>query len=359
MLTVTAYFGASQLDGFFFEPIESRGITVARVAAVFQTTVNDMQRPPLVSVVMTVFNAASYLTETIESVLRQTFADFEFIIVDDGSTDQSVDLIRNYATLDPRIRPLFGMHRGQGGAANTGVAEARGKFLARMDSDDLALPERLATQLAWMNRQGVEICGSQVQTFGVEETVWWFPETHAAIVNELLFRASLMQPSVVLRADILRGHPYNEQAAFDDYELWTRLASRYTMGNVPEVLLQYRRHANQTHVVRSRQFNDDFRRYRFRYFYTLYPGTPLPDYLALARVSDRMPMTSPGELKQAGHWLVDLAQPPDQQLRERMAKRWRETCERSAALGAEVEDVSRCFQQQMDKLSIADVSRAS
>jgi hypothetical protein len=153
-------------------------------------------------------------------------------------------------------------------------------------------------------------------------------------------------------------NPYHEQVAFDDYEFWTRLAPRHTMGNVPKVLLRYRSHAGQLHVVRSRQFKNDFRRYRFRYFYTLHPDTPLPDYLALARVSDRLPMTSLDELKRAGRWLVDLAQPPDGRLRERMAKRWRETCERSAVLGAEVEDVSKCFQQQMDKLSIADVSHA-
>src|SRR5664280_1259769 len=122
-----------------------------------------MNRLPAVSVVMTVFNTASYLAETIESLLRQTFADFEFIIVDDGSTDGSVDLIRRHATLDSRIRPLFGGHRGQGAAANAGIALARGHFIARMDSDDIALPERLATQLAWMDRTGVEVCGSQVQ----------------------------------------------------------------------------------------------------------------------------------------------------------------------------------------------------
>jgi glycosyltransferase involved in cell wall biosynthesis len=308
---------------------------------------------------MPVFNGAFYLGETIESILRQTFADFEFIIVDDGSTDGSVDLIRRYATQDSRIRSLFGGHRGQGAAANAGIALARGDFIARMDSDDIARPERLATQLAWMNGTRVEICGSQVQTFGAEETTLWFPETHAAIINELFFRASLMQPSVIVRADILRMNPYHEQVAFDDYEIWTRLAPRYTMGNVPEVLLRYRRHADQIHVVRSRQFNDEFRRYRFRYFYAVYPNTPLPDYLALARVSDRMPMTSLNELKRAGRWLVDLAQPFDRRLRERMAKRWRETCERSASLGAEAEDVSKCFQQQMDELSAADVSHVS
>jgi glycosyltransferase involved in cell wall biosynthesis len=326
--------------------------------SVSQSKAKDMRHPPVVSVVMTVFNAAFHLKETIESLLGQTFADFEFIIVEDGSADNSADLIRDYAALDSRIRPLFGTHRGHGAAANAGIAEARGEYIARMDHDDIALPERLATQLDWMNRRGVEICGSQVRTFGTEETIWWFPETHAAIVNELLFRASLMQPSVVLRADILRSNPYHESAVFDDYELWTRLAPRYTMGNVPEVLLRYRRHEAQTHVVRSKQFNDDFRRYRFRYFYTLYPGTPLPDYLALARVSDHLPMTSLSELERAGRWLVDLAQPPESKLRTKMARRWQDACDSSVSLGTRVAELRTRFQEEIDQLGSAGVSNA-
>lgn len=308
---------------------------------------------------MPVFNAEPYLAETIESILRQTLSEFEFIIVDDGSTDASSEIIRRYAAQDGRIRPLLGEHRGQGAAANAGIALARGDFIARMDSDDLSLPERLATQLAWMDRTGVEICGSQVQTFGAEETVWWFPEIHAAIINELFFRPGLMQPSIILRADVLRRNPYHEQAAFDDYELWTRLAPHHTMGNVPEVLLRYRRHATQIHVVRAQQFNDEFRRYRFRYFYARYPGTPLSDCLALARISDHLPMKDLGQLTRAGRWLVDLAQPPDQRLRARMAKRWRETCERSAALGTEVADISRSVERQIDELTAADTSHVS
>jgi glycosyltransferase involved in cell wall biosynthesis len=333
-------------------------MTVARIATVSQTILKNMQRPPLVSVVMTVFNAAFFLRETIESILRQTLTDFEFIIVDDGSTDNSADLIRRCVMLDPRIRPMFGMHRGQGAAANAGIAEARGEYIARMDSDDIALPERLATQLAWMDRRGVEICGCQVQTLGGEDTEWWYPETHPAIINELLFRVGLMQPSAILRADILRANPYDEHVAFDDYELWTRLAPHYTMGNVPEVLLRYRRHEGQIHVVNAQQNNSDFRRFRFRYFYTLYPGTPLPDYLALARVSDHLPMTSLFELERAGRWLVDLAQPPESKLRARMSKRWQETCDCSVSLGTGVVDLRTRFQEEIDRLGSAGVSNA-
>ena len=314
-----------------------------------------MQYCPLVSVVMTVFNGSAHLSETIESILRQTLADFEFIIVDDGSTDSSVEMIRRYAALDARIQPILGAHRGHGAAANHGIAGARGAYIARMDHDDIALPERLAAQIDWMSRRSVDVCGSQVQTFGIEEAVWWFPETHAAIQNELLFRASLMQPSVVVRTEILRENPYHERAIYDDYELWTRLALRYTLGNVSEVLLRYRRHAKQTHIVEARLFSEDFLRYRFRYFYARYPDSSLSDYLALARISDRLPATSLRELERIGQWVSELAQPAETRFRARMAERWHETCDRSAGLGHGVAEIRERFRQKLAELSSGSI----
>lgn len=303
-----------------------------------------MSRRPQVSVVMTVFNSGPWLAETIDSILGQTIQDLEFIIVDDGSTDGTDDVIRDYQSRDARIRPWFVSHRGSAAAANAGIAQARSEFIARIDHDDLALPHRLETQLAWMERTGVQGCGSWARAFGEKDAVWWYPETHDAIGRELLFRLSLIHSSVLVRADILRANPYREETILDDYELWTRLVPRYSFGNVPEVLTCYRCHSRQTHVVHGRRSREDFRRYRFRYFYQRFPGTPLPDYLALARVSDRLPMASLAELERAGEWLTELAKGPDLRLRQRMAERWQQTCTCSAALGSAVEDVRRRYE---------------
>jgi hypothetical protein len=202
-----------------------------------------------------------------------------------------------------------------------------------MEADDIALPERLAVQLEWMRRTGVDICGSCVKRFGEINGLLWFPETQAATCYELLFNCALAHPSVLMQANILKAHPYDEQAVFMDYEMWTRLVLRYHMGNVQQVLLKYRRHPHQTSVVRRRQVGDDLRKYRRRYFYALFPQVTEEDYAALARVADKEPLSNLADLERAGTWLLRLAQTSDRFLRERMARRWWATCRRSTHLG--------------------------
>jgi hypothetical protein len=217
-----------------------------------------------------------------------------------------------------------------------------------MDNDDVALPHRFRTQLAWLKSTGVDMCGALAATIGRRQGVFWYPEQHKAIQKELLFRIGLLHPTVMIRASILKENPYDENAGHDDYEMWTRLAPRYKMSNVPEILNQYRCHEQQIHIVEYKRMKSDFQRYRFRYFYALYPNTPLHNYLPLARVSDKQPLTSLGELRRAGQWLAELAHDPDPLLRKKMALRWQETLERSKALGNACEAVYREFREQFD-----------
>src|SRR5688572_25740567 len=107
--------------------------------------------PPTVSVVMTVYNTERYVREAVESILGQTFRDFEFIIIDDGSTDSAPAILREYADRDPRIRLVSRPNTGIVRAANEGIALARGNYLARMDSDDVALPHRFEKQVRYLN----------------------------------------------------------------------------------------------------------------------------------------------------------------------------------------------------------------
>jgi glycosyltransferase involved in cell wall biosynthesis len=314
-----------------------------------KTVKTELEERPLISVVMTVYNNMPFLEVAIQSILNQSYPHFEFIIVNDGSIDGSTSLIQEYADRDGRIRPLFIEHGGISRAANVGISCAKGPFIALMDADDIALRDRLSVQLDWVRQTGIDICGTQVETFGLEEQTYWFPETHEAIRCEMLFRPALLQSSALMRTHILKENPYDENANFQDYELLTRLALRYTMGNIPRVLLRYRRHDGQTHVLRGEAFARDRCKYRFRYFYSLFPGTPLGDYLALARISDKQPMTNVHELRRAGEWLAELADTPDQLLRRRMVKRWQETCERSKGLGGDCEAV---LQHYRDLLTI-------
>src|SRR5689334_22165094 len=109
-----------------------------------------MASPPPVSVYMPAFNVERYVADAVRSVLSQTFGDFELIVVDDGSTDRTLDILRDLARTDPRVKLLSRPNTGVSRASNEAIALARGEFLARMDSDDFSMPDRLEKQIAWL-----------------------------------------------------------------------------------------------------------------------------------------------------------------------------------------------------------------
>ena len=288
---------------------------------------------PLISVVMPVHDRARYVAEAVISILAQTYSHLELIIVDDGSADESPEIVQALAARDSRIRALFLPHYSQGRARNAGIALARGEYIAHMDDDDVALPYRLAAQLDWMRRTSVDICGGCSQAFGDRNGLMWFPETHEAIRHELVFRCGLLQGTVLMRADIAKAHPYDEQASFEDYEMWTRLAPLYRMGNMPRILLRERFHPQQSHKVKQVALRADRWKYRARYLHALLPHATPAERSIIARAAEGEPFTRLAELEEAGRWLARLAQTPDAFLRRRMADRWLAACLRSAPLG--------------------------
>ena len=293
----------------------------------------DSSALPLISVVMSVYNAEPYVAEAIASILAQTYRNLEFIIVDGGSTDGSDAVVREFAARDDRIRPLYLTTCGLSYALNAGLALVRGEWVAYMEADNVSLPERFAIQLDWMQNTGVEIGGSLAKIFGGEERPFWFPETHEAIRNELLFHCAMLQTTMLMPADIAKKHPFDDDAIFQDYEMWTRLAPHYRMGNQPQVLVKYRRHPGQTSIVKIARIKSEQRKYRRRYFHDLYPDATGDDYATLDRVVEKQPSPDLAELKRSGEWLARLAQTPDNFLRQRMANRWLAACRRSARLG--------------------------
>ena len=202
-----------------------------------------------VSVVMAVHNGLPYLKEAVESVLGQTWRDFEFIVVDDASTDGSLELLESYE--DARIRLMRnGQQAGLAASLNKGMDAAQGEFIARMDADDISLPGRLAQQVAFMRAQPeVAICGAWAQTIGGGRAqVWRYPSEDADIKAELLFASVLVHSSVMMRRSALDAHTlrYDEGLAqAQDYDLWVRAAEVLRLANLPKVLLRYRLHADQ------------------------------------------------------------------------------------------------------------------
>jgi len=202
---------------------------------------------PRVSVVMPFKNRAALIGETIDSVLSQTWTDFELICISDGSTDESDDIVSSYAARDARVRLLLNeMHPGVAGAANTGLAHARGEFVVRIDSDDIMLQNRIAVQVRFMDEHpAVAVCGSWVQTFGISgENIWQLPVSHEEICVWMLFHGALAHPAVIFRRERFEefGLRYDENVSAEDYELLTRAARQVRLANIPRVLLRYREH---------------------------------------------------------------------------------------------------------------------
>lgn len=205
---------------------------------------------PIVSVVMPVYNGSKYLREAIDSILNQTFTNFELIIVNDGSTDNSEDIILSYE--DQRIRYLKNEQNcGICITLNKGLDNAHGKFIARMDCDDISMPERFAKQVNYLERhQDIGALGTDMITFGegCTERYFDFVHNHYECKAGLLFATCFAHPSVMLRASVINTHALrydDEYRGLEDYELWYRLSEYTGMANLPKALIRYRLHKAQ------------------------------------------------------------------------------------------------------------------
>lgn len=208
-----------------------------------------MDKNPRVSVLMPVYNGERYLREAIESILNQTYTDFEFIIIDDGSTDNTWQILQSYAANEPRIVLVRNeTNIGLAGSLNKGLGLARGEYIARMDADDVSLPERLASQVAFLDEHPkVGVVGSSVQLIdadGSPTRIVRQPTMHGLILWFLCFHTAFAHPTVVFRKAVVEGVGGYDDAivANEDRDLWQRLSSVTRLANLPDVYLLYRRH---------------------------------------------------------------------------------------------------------------------
>ena len=221
-----------------------------------------MADAPTVSVVMTVYNTRQYVAEAVESVLAQTFGDFELIVIDDGSTDGSTAILRGLAGRDPRIRLVSRPNTGIVAAANEGIGLARGRYLARMDSDDVCLPRRFETQVRYLDEHPeCVLVGSRVTVvdpYGSPVFESGQKLTHDEIDAELLSSGggwAIVQPSAMMRTDAVRrvGGYRGRHNVSEDQDLFLRLAEVGRVANVAEPLLLYRRHYQSVMHTQWRQ----------------------------------------------------------------------------------------------------------
>jgi glycosyltransferase involved in cell wall biosynthesis len=204
---------------------------------------------PFVSVLMPVYNGEKHLREAIQSILNQSFSDFELLIINDASTDASEQIILSFD--DPRIRyDAHATNLGLPATLNKGIEMCKEKYIFRMDQDDQSLPERLQTQIDFMEQNPeIALCGSWIKVFGLgNEEVWHYPTKHPYIQCAMLFRCPFAHPSLVLRKDVFIRQNLRYDPSFryaEDYDLWVRIADQVRMANIPKVLLHYRLHETQ------------------------------------------------------------------------------------------------------------------
>lgn len=203
----------------------------------------------IISVVMSVYNGELFLKDAIESILNQSYQNFEFIIINDGSSDSSLSIIKSYN--DSRIK-LVENERNMGliYSLNKAFSIASGKYIARMDSDDIAHSDRLKLQIEFLeNNPSVGLVGSDYISFSDKHSkLIREPKSHGVIKTFLLFSATMCHPTVMLRKQILddtRSRYNPEFKHVEDYELWTKLILHTQFANLPTPLLKYRDHQSQ------------------------------------------------------------------------------------------------------------------
>jgi len=199
---------------------------------------------------MPVFNAEVFIKETIDSVLSQTFEDFELLILDDGSTDQSVDIVKSY--IDVRVHYIKCPHD-YISTINKGIELAKGKYIARMDHDDLMMPERLKVQYDFMEKHPeIAACGGYMQAFGLDSRTIRVPLFHDDIILYMLIGNPISNPTGIIRKSILTDHNIRHQEGYsfaDDFKLWSDIAKVGRLANIPKVLTKYRTSNRQASVV--------------------------------------------------------------------------------------------------------------
>lgn len=301
---------------------------------------------PVISVVMPVYNAAPYLAEAIQSILDQTFSDFELILIDDASTDTSYAIAQSFA--DPRIRVLQNaQNRGIVFTRNRGLAELRGQFYAPFDADDVAMPTKLAKQVHFLRENpafGMVGCWvKHIDSHGqVLPERWKLKARPEAILPHLLFRNYFVQSALLIRREAIPPQGYeNGFEIGEDYLMWTAIAQHYKVWNLPDYLLAYRRHGQNT----TSKDPDTLLYYEQRIYHAIYRQfgiaiTP-PEIQCLLQLKGNEVIQSSEALREIEQFLIRTQEVflhnwPDRQMELRgvILNRWLKACYLARSLGS-------------------------
>jgi len=202
----------------------------------------------MISVVMPVYNGEKFLKEAIESILNQTYKDFEFLIVYDESTDGTLSIIQEFQKRDERVVLVYGDGERIIGALNKGIKKARGKYIARMDADDISLLTRFEKQINHMESLGLDICGGHsllIDSDGTINGIGVMPRSHDLCGLSMMFRVPFPHPGVMIRKSFLTDHSLeygqSKYRTSEDFDMWVRMFSAGAkFGNIDDIVVQYR-----------------------------------------------------------------------------------------------------------------------
>ncbi|WP_078211230.1 glycosyltransferase [Flavobacterium sp. LM5] len=258
---------------------------------------------PKITVLMPVYNCELYIKEAIDSILNQTFTDFEFLIIDDASTDETVSIIKE--NKDSRIQLIEKpVNTGYTISLNYGLKVAKGEYIARMDGDDISLPERFAKQVAFLDSNpDVVLCGSNFRIIETEKIIS-LPEDNEAIKLGLLKGNCIAHPSVMIRHSVLQEnvitYDSNKEPA-EDYDLWVRLLQFGKLHNIQDNLLKYRVHATQVSKKRECQQAHSALQSRFKMLNYIDYSFNSYEYKLLEKIMQRNIDVTYSEIKEFFH----------------------------------------------------------
>lgn len=305
-----------------------------------------MNAPPKVTVFIPVYNREKYIAAAIESVLAQSFTDFELLLIDDGSTDNSVKVVRSYT--DPRVRLVCNEgHWGIPRTRNHGLHLARGEYIAMLDSDDCAYPSRLEKQVAFLDRhRDYAVVGSWAVEMDEQgrplRGIKRLPVSPGDLQSRLLFRTCYHHSSIMARTAVLQEYGYRPQfAVSSDFDLFVRLAGKHKLDNLPDILLRRRVHPGritrqQVQLVRDN--NLQIVSAQLTELRVVFTAADLERHFLLLRMN-KLQFTPDREyLEWAGAWLLTLQEANHRVLRypERAFARvvgevWLKVCRYAAA----------------------------
>lgn len=218
---------------------------------------------PVVSVLMPAYNAEQYISEAVESILNQTYRDFEFIVVDDCSTDNTVKIVQSFK--DPRIKIIENKTNiGVAKSLNKGLEYCTGDYIARMDADDISMSNRLERQISYLEKNpDIAVVGCNIEIFGMEKGSRCFSNSPDQLKIDLIFNNCFAHPTIMARKECLCQFGYNpEYSKMEDYDLWVRLSRQNKLSCIPETLLKYRMHVSQ--VTKQKSTEIDIQNYKIK-----------------------------------------------------------------------------------------------